>query len=106
MGGLSRRRADRVYVQAVAIKLLRALTNAAAVWFRRARTLRLLDHPGITLLDGATESGQPYLVMGWSRVSSSTSIAMPGRGSGAFAVVRQGLRGGAVCISSLSFTAI
>ena len=74
VGGMGRvyrgRRADGLYSQDVAIKLLRwELTDSSLVqrFEQERQILARLDHPGIArLLDGGvTEDGVPFLVMEW-----------------------------------------
>jgi tetratricopeptide (TPR) repeat protein len=67
MGAVYRaRRADGLYEQHVALKLIRGLDSAQVARFERERRrLAQMDHPGIaSIIDGGTaDDGRPFMVM-------------------------------------------
>jgi eukaryotic-like serine/threonine-protein kinase len=80
-------RADGLYRQQVAVKLMRAglLAEGQRQRFRaERRILARLDHPGIArILDGGVaEGGQPYLVMEYVEGEPITDYCATGRGLG------------------------
>ncbi|MFO0587713.1 MAG: protein kinase [Polyangiaceae bacterium] len=65
--GVVYRAKDNVTGQPVALKLLRAATFDADRFFREARVLSEVRHPGVVgyVAHGVTAEGQPYIAMEW-----------------------------------------